>query len=89
MTLEGMEKAIWGAAAAVMTVLATILGMLVTWVRGGDLARIEAIEQKHRDLEKAGSDGREKIYAELHSLRSKVDANHTQLVTLLLENRKL
>jgi len=88
MTLDDMEKALWGAGAA------AIAGLMAL-VRGGDVKRLDAIEgkqreleERHRDMEVAAEAGRDRIYAEIHSLRDKVDTNHTQLVALLLEGRK-
>ena len=82
-----MEKALWGLGAAAV-------GALAALVRGGDVKRLEAIEEKQRDLEKNHKDletnaakGRERIYDEIHALRQKVDTNHNQLVTLLIERK--
>lgn len=87
MTFDDIEKALWGLGVAAV-------GGLAALVRGGDVKRLEAIEDRQRDLEKGQKDlennaakGRERIYDEIHSLRQKVDANHNQLVTLLIDRK--
>lgn len=82
MTLDDIEKAFLGMGAA------AVAGLMAL-VRNGDVKRIEAIEVRQRELEQNAIDGQDRLSDEIHALRSKVDANHNQLVTLLLENRKL
>lgn len=80
MTLDDLEKALWGIGATAVATLAAL-------VRSGDVKRLDALEAKQIRMEAEATAGRDKIYTELHNLRSDMDRKHEQLVGLITERR--
>ena len=81
MTLDDLEKGLWGLGAAAIS-------LLVGAVRHGDVKRIDKIEAHQQLQDQEATRGRERISEEIQQLRAETQGQHQELVRLIVGRRE-